>query len=189
MPSQGQRLGPQLQRPRLMADRPLQEQEVSREESTAGETSGAQSGSWEQERPPVFPGGHVWVFRTRADLPVRVCVRANSLQSCPILWDPMTIALQAPLSMGFSRQEYWSGLPCPPPGHLPDPGAEPAFLAPPALVVEFFPLTPPGKPDPSLYTRSICSVVQVQFFLHLSLIRLHSSPTEHSPPEGPRLTP
>ena len=47
-----------------MADRPLQEQEASREESRAGETSGAQSESWEQERPPVFPGGHVWVFRT-----------------------------------------------------------------------------------------------------------------------------
>ena len=35
---------------------------------------------------------------------------------------PWTVALQAPLSMGFSRQEYWSGLPCPPPGDLPDPG-------------------------------------------------------------------
>ena len=36
-----------------------------------------------------------------------------------------TVALQAPLSMGFSRQEYWSGLPCPSPGDLPDPGIEP----------------------------------------------------------------
>ena len=41
--------------------------------------------------------------------------------------------LQTPLSMGFSWQEYWSGLPCPPPGDLPDPGIEPMFLAPPAL--------------------------------------------------------
>ena len=47
-----------------MADRPLQEQEVSREESRAGETSRAQSGTWEQERPVVFPGGHAGVFRT-----------------------------------------------------------------------------------------------------------------------------
>ena len=158
MPSQGQRLGPQLQRPRLMADRPLQEQEVSREESTAGETSGAQSGSWEQERPPVFPGGHVWVFRTRADLPVRVCVRANSLQSCPTLWDPMTIALQVPLSMGFSRQEYWSGLPCPPPGDLPDPGIQPAFLASPALVVEFFTTdtTWEARPQPVHPVNMLC---------------------------------
>ena len=38
---------------------------------------------------------------------------------------PWTIARQAPLSLGFSRQEYWSGLPCPPPGDLPDPGIEP----------------------------------------------------------------
>ena len=36
-----------------------------------------------------------------------------------------TIALQAPLTMGFSKQEYWNGLPCPPPGDLPDPGIEP----------------------------------------------------------------
>ena len=46
------------------------------------------------------------------------------------LW---TVARQAPLSMGFSRQEWWSGLPCPPPGHLPDPGIEPASLTSPAL--------------------------------------------------------
>ena len=42
------------------------------------------------------------------------------------LW---TITHQAPLSMGFSRQEYWSGLPCPPPGDLPDPGIEPGSPA------------------------------------------------------------
>ena len=46
-------------------------------------------------------------------------------QSCLTLCDPWTVALQAPLSMGFSRQEYWSGLPCSPPGDLPNPGIEP----------------------------------------------------------------
>ena len=51
------------------------------------------------------------------------------------LW---TVALQAPLSMGFSRQECWSGLPCPPPGHLPDPGIEPASLMSLALSGRFF---------------------------------------------------
>ena len=51
------------------------------------------------------------------------------------LW---TVGLQAPLSMGFSRQEYWSGWPCPPPGHLPDPGMEPVSLMSPALVGGFF---------------------------------------------------
>ena len=48
---------------------------------------------------------------------------------------PGAIAQQAPLSMGFSRQEYWSGLPFPPPGHLPDPEIEPAS---PALAGRFF---------------------------------------------------
>ena len=48
----------------------------------------------------------------------RMCVHAQSLQSCPTSW---TVAHQAPLSMGFSRQEYWSGLPCLPPDDLPDP--------------------------------------------------------------------
>ena len=62
-------------------------------------------------------------------------MHAKLLQSCPTLW---TVACQAPLSMGFSRQEYWNGLPCPPPGDLPDPGVEPASLASPALTGEFF---------------------------------------------------
>ena len=46
-------------------------------------------------------------------------------KSCPTLAIPWTVACQAPLSMGFSRQEYWSGLPFPSPGDLPDPGMEP----------------------------------------------------------------
>ena len=52
---------------------------------------------------------------------------------------PWTVAHQLPLSVGFSRQEYWSGLPCPPSGDLPDPGIEPASLMPPALAGRFFP--------------------------------------------------
>ena len=51
-----------------------------------------------------------------------------------------TVAHQAPLSMGFSRQEYWSGLPCPPPGD-PDPGIDPASLMSPALAGGFFTTT------------------------------------------------
>ena len=51
------------------------------------------------------------------------------------LW---TVAHQAPLSRGLSRQEYWSGLPCPPPGDLPDSGIEPVSLTSPALADEFF---------------------------------------------------
>ena len=49
-----------------------------------------------------------------------------------------TVAHQAPLSMGFSRQEYWSILPCPPPGDLPDPGIDSASFKFPALANEFF---------------------------------------------------
>ena len=51
---------------------------------------------------------------------------------------PWTIARQAPLSMGFSRQEYWSGLPFPPPEDLPNAGIEPESVAPPALTGRLF---------------------------------------------------
>ena len=51
---------------------------------------------------------------------------------------PWTIAHQAPLSMGFSKQEYWSGFPCPPPGDLPNPGIKPVSLRSPALAGGFF---------------------------------------------------
>ena len=63
-----------------------------------------------------------------------------------LLVTPQTVARQAPLSMGFSRQEYRSGLPCPPPGDLPDPGTEPRFLTSPAWQVGSLPLVPPGSP-------------------------------------------
>ena len=49
---------------------------------------------------------------------------AKSLQSCPTLCDPWTVAHQAAPSMGFSRKEYWNGFPFPSPGDLPDPGIE-----------------------------------------------------------------
>ena len=57
---------------------------------------------------------------------------------------PRTVAHQAPLPMGFSRQEHWSGSPCPPPGDLPDPGIEPV---PPALAGRFFTTELSGKPQ------------------------------------------
>ena len=68
---------------------------------------------------------------------IRGNVHAKSLQSCLTLCDSMDLARQAPLSMGFSRQEYWSGLPCPPPD-LPDSGTEPSSFKPPALAGGFF---------------------------------------------------
>ena len=51
---------------------------------------------------------------------------------------PWTVAHQAPLSMGFSREKYWSGLPCPSPGDFPDPGIKPKFLMSPALAGGYF---------------------------------------------------
>ena len=63
--------------------------------------------------------------------------------SCPTLWTPWTVAYQTPLSMGFSRQEDWSGLTFPPPGDPPDPGIEPGS---PALQADSLSSEPPGKP-------------------------------------------
>ena len=58
---------------------------------------------------------------------------------------PWTVAHQAPLSMGFPRQEYWSGLPFPPPGNLPDPGIEPTSPVSPVSAGRFFTTAPSGK--------------------------------------------
>ena len=61
--------------------------------------------------------------------------------SCSVVSDsatPWTVTRQAPVSMGFSRQEYWSGLPFPSPEDLPDPGIQPASLTSPALASRFF---------------------------------------------------
>ena len=61
---------------------------------------------------------------------------------------PWTVAHQASLSMELSRQEYWSGLPFPPPGDLPGPEIKPAPpVLPPALQAGSLPLVPPGKPQ------------------------------------------
>ena len=73
-----------------------------------------------------------------------VLMCAKSLQLCPTLCDPMDCICQAPLSMGFSRQEYWSGLPCPPPGDHPHPGIRPVFLMSPELAGGLS-LAPPRK--------------------------------------------
>ena len=58
---------------------------------------------------------------------------------------PQTVGHQAPLSMGFPKQEYWSGLPFLPPANLPDPGIDPTSLGSPALAGGFFTITLPGK--------------------------------------------
>ena len=70
------------------------------------------------------PFSHVWLFET-----------------------PWTVAHQAPLSMRFSRQEYWSGLPCSPPGDLPNPGIEPMAPMSPALQADSLPLSHQETPE------------------------------------------
>ena len=72
-----------------------------------------------------------------------MCVCSQSLSRVQPFVTPWTVAHQAPLSMRFSRQEYWSGLPCPPPGDLPHPGIKPAS---PALQPESLPLSHQGCP-------------------------------------------
>ena len=59
-----------------------------------------------------------------------------------LVCNPWTVACQAPLSMGFSKQEYWRGLPCLPPGDLPIPGIKPASPASPTLQEDSSPLEP-----------------------------------------------
>ena len=73
-----------------------------------------------------------------------VCVCVQLLSLVPLFVTPWTIACWAPLSMRFPRQEYWSGLPFPSLGDLPDPGIEPVSTA---LADGFFTTEPPRKPD------------------------------------------
>ena len=77
-----------------------------------------------------------------AEVEMRMKVKVKSLSRVR-LCDPWTVAHQAPPSMGFSRQEYWSGLPFPSPGDLPNPGIEPRS---PTLQADALTSAPPGKP-------------------------------------------
>ena len=86
------------------------------------------------------------------------------------------VARQAPLSMGFSRQKYWSGLPFPTPGYLPDPGTEPVSLTSPASAGGFFTSAPPRKPPlphppkkPSPFSWKIIQFSYVMVFSYRSL--------------------
>ena len=102
----------------------------------------------------------------------------KSLSYVQLFATPWTVVCQAPLSLGFSSQEYWSGLLCPPPGDLPDPEIEPGS---PAFQADSIPLEPPGKPKlPEAYDLSswnlIVPLVQSQisslFLLILYLFNL-----------------
>ena len=76
-----------------------------------------------------------------------VCLCAQMISCVQLFATLWTVALQVPLSMGFSRQEYCSGFPFPSPGDLPDPGIEPTS---PALQADSLPLNHLGSPEPAL---------------------------------------
>ena len=80
---------------------------------------------------------------------LKVKVKVKSLSRVGLVETPWTTARQAPLSMGFSRQEYWSGLPFPPPGDLPNTGIKPGS---PALQANSLPSEPPGMCIDITYT-------------------------------------
>ena len=107
----------------------------------------------ERRQPPTTQGERLNQLSTfwQLDfcLPVSRTVRKQLLFGHSIVSNsvtPWTVACQVPLSMGFPRQEYWSVLPFPIPGDLPDPGVEPASPVSPALASGFFTTPPPGMP-------------------------------------------
>ena len=84
-----------------------------------------------------------WKRSVFIPIPKKVKLKVKSLNRVQLFATLWTIAQQAPPSMGFSRQEYWSGLPFPSPGDLPNPGIEPTS---PALQADALTSEPPGKP-------------------------------------------
>ena len=88
-----------------------------------------------------------WGLHPKPSLCTLACQRIRCVWLFATLW---TVPRQAPLALGLSRQEYGSGLPCPPPGDLPDLGFEPKSLISPALEVDSFTTEPPGKPGVQL---------------------------------------
>ena len=98
-------------------------------------------------------------------------VKVKSLSRVRLFATPWTVAYQAPPSMGFSRQEYWSGLPFPSPGDLPDPGIEPRS---PALEADALTSEPPGKAWDNL-NMCIISAVLIASVVSYSLGLMDSS--------------
>ena len=99
--------------------------------------------------------------------PARVV--GHSVVSSWLSATPWTVACQALLSVGLCRQGYWSGLPPPLSGHLPDPGARPMSPASPALAGGCFATVPPGKPPWYSLVAYKCYISSVQSFSHVSL--------------------
>ena len=86
----------------------------------------------------------VWTSQASAWVRIPWKVKVKFLSHVWLFATPWTVAYQSPLSVGFSRQEYWNGLPFPSPGDLPNPGMEPGS---PALQTDALPSEPPRKPN------------------------------------------
>ena len=102
----------------------------------------------------------------RINVPASSCV-PSCFSHAQLFATLCTVARQVPLSVGFSRQEYWSGLPCPPPGDLPDSGVDPTSPVAPALLVDSLPVSHQGSPS-SLLTP-IQTIYQRIFFFFWSV--------------------
>ena len=96
----------------------------------------------------------------------RMCC-PQSLSHIQLFVTPWTVAHQAPLSMGFPRQEYWSGLPFPTRGHLPDPGIEPGSSA---RAGRFLTTAPPGKPL-TLTQKTVLLILSFQLNKHICTVK------------------
>ena len=104
------------------------------------------SATAKQSKPPVrayYVLGH---FTHRHLFPKIILMCMCVLIHVWLFATPWIVAHQVPLSMGFFRQEYWTGLPFPPLGDLSDPGVEPKTFVSPTLEGRFFTTEPPGKP-------------------------------------------
>ena len=111
--------------------------------------------SWHSQRP--------WSLLEQVTLPQgnlhMLCCLVNQLcLTLCVFVTPWAIAHQALLSTGFPRQEYWSGLPFPTSGDLPNPGIEPASLESPALAGRFFTTAPPRKPQGDPIGHTVCKL-------------------------------
>ena len=107
---------------------------------------------------------------------MNMCVVLSRFSHVWLFATPWAVARQAPLSMGFSGQGFWSGLPCPPPGDLPNPGIEPRS---PALQADSLLLMPFGKSSMKYYSEhklmNTNSPLLFFFFSNLSLSKANSS--------------
>ena len=116
----------------------------------------------------------IHTHRYRETMVMHVCAVLNCFSRVQLFVAPWTVACQAPLSMGFSRQEHWSGLPCPPPGDVATQGWNLHLLRLLHRQLGYLPLAPLGKP--------ICIVIlqAIDAYLHLKKVLLEEFSTNSS---------